>query len=134
MNNPFIDRKKQLQEKMLFKLEHANNRLEITQQIVDEMQDDVLKNISKAVKDNKMTPYKQAMVFSRVVDGVYKLHRISMDIYDRVAGVAGVETLEEQEAEDSQEKEFAIECEREAEKVLLHIVKNHILTDKEATA
>ena len=121
------ERQQALKSKMLDKLEKDCNRLTTLGTKLDEIGDDVLNRLGSAIKEKQISPYKSAVAYSKLIDGISKLHKMSMDVYDRINGVVvGVDDMSIEEAVEVDQVEIDQQnnLRRDAEKLVLLLVQH----------
>ena len=125
----YFERQQKIKQEMLSNLEHDYARHKEIKKKLDSIGDDVFTRLGEAIKDKALSPYKSAMAYGKLIDGVYKLQDMSLKIYDRINGVVmgGDEedlSLEEVVEVDVKEIEFSANLRRDAEKLVLMLVKD----------
>ena len=123
----YYERQQKLKQDMLTKLEKDSSRLDKLGNKLDTIIDETLDRLDNANKQKNITPYKMAVATSKMIDGITKLQKQSMDIYDRIHGVvlgSTDETIEETVDVDSEEVEQTKMARRHAEKLVLLLVQS----------
>lgn len=126
----YNEKRSKLQESLLIDMEIATEQLRANQEDVVTLGKKVMTKLNQALRDGKITAYKAAMAYGKIVDTRCKVEKVRMDLYDRVSGVAGLytpglETAEEEAAEGRVEGLEGVseeDCRREASRVLVQLL------------
>ena len=115
----------ELQAKLLEDMEITQVRQRLVTPKLHEIEDKVIEAIGDAVDDERMTPYKAAMAYGKIVDTHIKFAQLQMSMYDRLQGATmlGI-SAQELDFPITQEQEQAVDLEKEraAEQLCISII------------
>jgi hypothetical protein len=124
-----LERQQVLKQKMLEKLETDAKRLNSVGKKLDGLIDTTLDRLKEQIENKNISAYKSAVAVHKMIDGITKLNKQSMDLYDRINGIL-IETPDDAvedtvvDAEDVKELEAVRSVRKDAEKLILLLVKS----------
>lgn len=121
----YFKRQEQIQMGLLEEMEESTERLKSIKRKVNKIEDKILAKLTKAIDEGEIPPYKAAIAYSKLIDGITKMEKTRLDVYDRVSGttISGGESAEESDAKKSAAgKSHDPEVVRVAENILMQIV------------
>lgn len=125
-----LERQQVLKQKMLEKLETDAKRLNTVGKKLDGLIDTTLDRLKEQIENKNISAYKSAQAVHRMIDGITKLNKQSMDLYDRINGILIESPLDESNEEDAvivedvKELEAVRNVRKDAEKLILLLVKS----------
>ena len=122
-----------MKRRMLDRLEVISDELEGQQTQLRSMGKMVLDKVEIAIKEDQITPYKMAIAYSKCTESLSRIAKMQMDLWDRLNGTVGAlgQPLEEI-VDDVVEDDVDIKIQREAEALVLELVRDEILGRRQA--
>jgi hypothetical protein len=123
------DKKLDLARTLLEDLESSNARLRDNKEWLVKIEQNVLKKVHEAIENDTLSPYKAAVAFKNIAEGMAKVETIRLGIYDRLSGTIGIwadQSNEEGEADANDRLRVDPEYERAAESMVLEMVKEFV--------
>lgn len=126
---PLHKREDLVKRSMLDRLENISDDLSSRQEKLKTIGDLVLEQIEEAVRDKTITPYKGAVAYSKCVESWNRIANVHLSLYDRLSGTVGLfgKAIEMPEVE---EEEVDIEIQRQAEALVVELVREDLLRSK----
>lgn len=121
----------ELKRRMLDRLEAISDELDSNQEKLQSIGTRVLDKVEKAIKEDLITPYKAAVAYSKCTESMARMAQVQMNLFDRLNGTVGAmgQDLEESGL-DLEEDSVEIATQREAEALVLELVRDEILNNK----
>lgn len=128
----FNEKREHVQRLVLQDLEDASIALRETREKLRKIEKHALDNLLEAFEENKLTPYKGAVAFHKMVEGVTKVENLRIQLYDRIQGMTWVDQPENvpETVEDLQNHAARQLQRKTAEQLTLEIVRLKMETDK----
>ena len=127
---PIHRREDQVKAAMLTRLENLSSDLANKQDRLTQMGDSVLEMVEEAIRDRTITPYRAAVAHGKCVESMVRVANVQMGLYDRLAGTVGLFGKPIEEEEEGEKPDMSVQ--REAEAILLEVVKQEIAARREA--
>jgi len=119
----FLNRQLDIHKQILDDLEKTVKDLRLKKDKQRILEATIIKQLEEAVEDRSISPYRASMALSRIADSSFKTERSLMEALDRVSGLTGGFTPEDEinpTANDTQT--YTKDVQKAAEKAILDLV------------